>query len=254
MDFIALSFIDVLDIIVVATLLYQIFRVVRGTGAIAIFAGIFVIYLAWIVVRIMGMELLSSLLGQIIGVGSLAIVIVFQQEIRRYLLMLGRRSSKGIWQKIFSSQRYEIDSHLLDELWDACISMSKTKTGALIVIERSTDIEVYMSSGDLINAQISKRLVENIFFKNSPLHDGAMIIRDGRIAAARCILPTSDNPNIPAHLGLRHRAAVGLSENSDALVIVVSEETGNISVIENGEIKTLENIEDIKEVFRKKDN
>lgn len=251
MDFIDFSVIDILDVLVVTILLYQIFRVVRGTGAIAIFAGIFVIYLAWIVVRMMGMELLSSLLGQIIGVGSLAIVIVFQQEIRRYLLMLGRRSSKGIWQKIFTSRQYEMDSHILDELIDACVSMSNTKTGALIVLERSTDIEVYMSSGDVINAQISKRLIENIFFKNSPLHDGAMIISAGRIAAARCILPTSDNPNIPAHLGLRHRAAVGLSENSDALVIVVSEETGKVSVIENGDIKTLVNAAQIRDVFKK---
>ncbi len=253
MDFINFSFIDIVDVFVVTILLYQIFRVVRGTGAIAIFAGIFLIYAAWIIVRVLGMELLSSLLGQIIGVGSLAIVIVFQQEIRRYLLMLGRRSSKGIWQKIFTTRQYEMDLHIQEELMEACVSMASSKTGALIVIERSTDIEVYMSSGDMINAQISKRLIENIFFKNSPLHDGAMIISGGRIAAARCILPTSDNPNIPAHLGLRHRAAVGLSENSDALIIVVSEETGKISVIENGKIKTLQNSNDLKDIFKRKE-
>ncbi len=232
-DFINFTFIDVIDVFVVAVLLYQIYRVVRGTGAIAIFAGIFVIYLTWIIVRVLGLELLSSLLGQIIGIGALALIIVFQQEIRRYLLMLGRRSSKGIWRKIFIVRNFEVDTVVKEEVYEACVAMSNTKTGALIVIERTTDIEVYMSSGDRINAIVSRRLIENIFFKNSPLHDGAMIISGGRIAAARCILPTSDNPNIPPELGLRHRAAVGLSENSDALVIVVSEETGRIAITAN---------------------
>lgn len=248
-DFIDFSVIDVIDILVVAFLLYQIYRVVRGTGALAIFAGIFVIYITWIVVRLLGMELLSSLLGQIIGIGALALIIVFQQEVRRYLLMLGRHSGKGgkgLWQKIFSARNYEIDTQAGDEIYEACISMSASRTGALIVLERSTDIDVYMSTGDRINAIVSRRLIENIFFKNSPLHDGAMIISGGRITAARCILPTSDNPNIPPSLGLRHRAGVGLSENSDALIIVVSEETGNISIVQNGVINRLENKADLR--------
>ncbi len=238
-DLIDFSVIDVLDIVVVAVLLYQIFKVVRGTGALAIFAGIFIIYLTWIVVRLLGMELLSNLLGQVLGVGALALVVVFQQEIRRYLLMLGRRSKTGWIFKIFNVQRATLTSDIIGELTEACFSMSASKTGALIVIERTTDIGVYAQSGDKIGAEVSRRLVENIFFKNSPLHDGAMIVSHGRISAARCILPTSDNPNVPAHLGLRHRAALGLSENSDATIIVVSEETGKISVVSNGEINTL---------------
>ncbi len=247
LDFIDFSFIDFLDVVVVALLLFQIYRVVRGTGAMATFAGIFIIYLAWIVVRMLGMELLSNLLGQVIGVGALALVVVFQQEIRRYLLMLGRRSNQGIWKRIFMrGTKISVDRAIQKEIYEAAVTMSKSKTGALIVMERSTDLEVYESSGDRIDGVISRRLIESIFFKNSPLHDGAMIISGGRISAARCILPTSDNPNVPAHLGLRHRAALGLSENSDALTIVVSEETGRITVVENGEIKTLKEKEQLK--------
>ncbi len=238
-ELIDFSVIDFIDIVVVAVLLYQIFKVVRGTGAMAIFAGIFIIYLGWIVVRLMGMELLSNLLGQVIGVGALALVVVFQQEIRRYLLMLGRRSNKSFLHKLFIRGSSDFNTEVNDELLEACISMSKSKTGALIVLEKSTDIGVYAQTGDKVDAEISRRLIEAIFFKNSPLHDGAMIINQGRISAARCILPTSDNPSIPAHLGLRHRAAIGLSENSDAVIIVVSEETGRISVVQNGEITTL---------------
>lgn len=252
MDFIDFGVIDAIDIIVVAILMWQIYRTVRGTAALTIFAGIFVIYLLWIVVRALGMELLSSLLGQVIGVGALALLIVFQQEVRRYLLMLGSRSSQrggGVWRKIFSVKHGTLATITVVELVEACRAMSAVKTGALIVMERLSDLEVYATSGDRIDAILSRRLVENIFFKNSPLHDGAMIVRGGRIEAARCILPTSDNPNIPARLGLRHRAAVGVSENSDALVIIVSEETGRISVAENGAIKALVSADDLAEIL-----
>ncbi len=248
-DIVSFSVIDFLDILFVAVLFYQIYRVVRGTGATAIFAGIFIIYLAWITVRLLGMELLTNLLGQVVGIGALALVVVFQQEIRRYLLMLGRRSSRGIWQRIFVPRRVVGGGVMMGEIYEACVAMAADKTGALIVLARSTDISVYASSGDELDAKVSRRLLQNIFFKNSPLHDGAVIIRNGVIVAARCILPTSDNPNVPAHLGLRHRAALGLSENSDALIIVVSEETGRISVVQNGGIKTLANSEDLRSVI-----
>ncbi len=249
-DFIDFSFIDLLDIVLVALLLFQIYRVVRGTGAMATFAGIFVIYLGWIVVRMLGMELLSNLLGQVIGVGAIALVVVFQQEIRRYLLMLGRRSKDGIWKRIFMRQgKVNVDRLFQKEIYAAAIAMSKSRTGALIVIERTTDLEVYESTGDRIDGVISRRLIENIFFKNSPLHDGAMIISGGRVSAARCILPTSDNPNVSARLGLRHRAALGLSENSDAFIVVVSEETGRITVVENGVLTTLNEPETLKKVL-----
>ncbi len=245
-DFVYFSFVDILDIVVVAVLFFQIYRVVRGTGAMAIFVGIFIIYAAWIVVRMLGMELLSNLLGQVIGVGALALVVVFQQEIRRYLLMIGRRSRDGLWKRIFRRRDFAKGRTGNDEIYEACVSMSKSKTGALIVIEKSTNISVYASSGDRLDASISRRLIESVFFKNSPLHDGAMIINSGRIIAARCILPTSDNPNIPARYGLRHRAALGLSENSDALIVVVSEETGRISVVQNGELTTIKDREELR--------
>ncbi len=250
--FIDFGFIDIADMFFVALLLYQVYRVVRGTGVMAIFGGIFVIYLSWVLVRALDMELLSSLLGQVIGIGALALVVVFQQEIRRYLLMLGRRGSGGFWHKLFVGRSFSMDSSAIDEVYEACVSMSGSRTGALIVLERSTDLDVYMSSGDKIGGVISRRLLESIFYKNSPLHDGAVIVSDGRIAAARCILPASDSVNLPAHMGLRHRAALGISENSDAVVIVVSEETGRVSVVKNGFITTLLKIEDLRDIMGQK--
>lgn len=251
MDFIDFTVIDAIDILVVAILFWQIYRTVRGTAAMTIFAGIFVIYILWIVVRMLGMELLSMIIGQVIGVGALALIIVFQQEVRRYLLMLGSRSSRGraIWRNIFSSRVSNIQNEVVSEIMEACRAMSIINTGALIAIEKLSDLEVYTNSGDKIDAVVSRRLIENIFFKNSPLHDGAMIIRNGRIDSARCILPTSDNFNLEAHFGLRHRAAVGLSENSDATVVVVSEETGRISVAVNGTIKTLKSADELRDML-----
>lgn len=251
MDFVDFKILDAIDIVVVAVLFWQIYRTVRGTAAMAIFTGILAIYLIWIIVRMLGMELLSSLLGQVIGVGALALLIVFQQEVRRYLLMLGSRSAqgKGLWKKIFKSGAAVVQSEAVSEIVESCRDMSSTRTGALIAIERMSDLEVYVTSGDRIDAIVSRRLIENIFYKNSPLHDGAMIIRRGRIEAARCILPTSDNPNIEARLGLRHRAAVGLSENSDAIVIVVSEQTGRISVARNGAITVMASVDELGRVL-----
>lgn len=240
MNFVDFRIIDAIDIAVVALLLWQIYRAIRGTAALTIFAGIFVVYMLWVVVRIFGMELLSLILGQVIGVGVLAMIIVFQQEVRRYLLMLGNRyaaTRKGFLKRLFSGKKVTEHTGFADEISAACFAMSATHTGALIVIQRSSDLEVYATTGDRIDAQISTRLMQNIFFKNAPLHDGAMILKHDRIWAARCILPSSDNPHIPAHMGMRHRAAIGLTEHADALVIVVSEETGRVSVVEGGDIK-----------------
>ncbi|MEF9950289.1 MAG: DNA integrity scanning protein DisA nucleotide-binding domain protein, partial [Mucinivorans sp.] len=183
---------------------------------------------------------LSLLLGQVIGVGALALLIVFQQEVRRYLLMIGNKwaTRRGtIFSRFLMPHSSSIKRDLVEEVAAACVSMASTRTGALIVFTRLTDMSVFAATGDRIDAVVSRRLIENIFFKNAPLHDGALIISDGRIAAARCILPTSDNPNIPAHLGLRHRAAVGLSEHSDSVVLVVSEERGMVSMVVGGNIR-----------------
>lgn len=248
LDFIQFRLLDGIDIVLVALLLWQIYRAIRGTSAMAIFTAIFLLYAAWVVVRALGMELLSMVLGQVLGIGGIALLIVFQQEVRRYLLMLGNRwasNRKSLFSRIFTSRAAAVERTNLDELAVACRAMAENRTGALIVLARSTDIAVYIETGDRIDAEISRRLIENLFFKNSPLHDGAVIIAEGRIAAARCILPTSDNPNIPAHLGLRHRAAVGLSEHSDALVVVVSEERGLVSLVRSGAIRPVGAGEDL---------
>ena len=239
MDFIDISLLDVIDVLVVALFFYQVYRLIRGTAAITLFAGIFIVYLLWVVVKALNMTLLSSIMGQVIGVGVLALIIVFQQEVRRYLLLLGSRYSKvknRFVRRIFRSAGRNAQVLWTEDVAKACRDMASAYTGALICIERQGDLEVYASTGDIIDARIDTRLIESIFFKNSPLHDGAIIIKQGRIHAARCILPSSDNPHIPQHYGMRHRAAIGLTEHSDAVVVVVSEERGKISIVEAGEI------------------
>ena len=239
MDFIDISLLDVIDVLVVALFFYQVYRLIRGTAAMTIFAGIFIVYLLWVVVKALNMTLLSSIMGQVIGVGVLALIIVFQQEVRRYLLLLGSRYSKvknRFVRRIFRSAGRNAQVLWTEDVAKACRDMASTYTGALICIERQGDLEVYASTGDIIDARIDTRLIESIFFKNSPLHDGAIIIKQGRIHAARYILPSSDNPHIPQHYGMRHRAAIGLTEHSDAVVVVVYEERGKISIVEAGEI------------------
>ncbi|WP_372642205.1 diadenylate cyclase CdaA [Ancylomarina sp.] len=238
--FITLSFFDVLDILLVAFLLYQIYLLIRGTVAINIFVGLFLFYLMWLFVKALNMELLSSILGQFIGVGVIALIIVFQQEVRKFLLHVGSRynfSQKYSFEKWLSADEKSIKDKEIRAIIESCDSMSKSKTGALIVITKRTDLLSFAETGQIIKARISSSLLESIFFKNSPLHDGALILDNNRILAARCILPVSDNPNIPGSLGLRHRAAIGISQVTDAHVIIVSEETGNISYIMGGKIK-----------------
>jgi len=187
------------------------------------------------------MELLNNILGKIIEVGVIALIIVFQQEIRRFLLFIGtrylskNRFSLENW--LFPKQKNMVAPVNIDAIVKACRNMSETKTGALIVIARKSELQYYTETGDIIDAETSSRLIENIFFKNSPLHDGALIIVNDKIRAARCILPVTENLNIPAHYGLRHRAALGISEHTDALIVIVSEETGKISFGFQGEIK-----------------
>lgn len=246
--FISIRILDIIDILLVALLFYQIYMLIRGTVAINIFLGIFTLYIFWLVVKALNMELLSSILGQIIGVGVIALIIVFQQEIRRFLLLLGTR--------YFSKNRFSIEKMLMmkgdkydtpvniEAIVRACRNMAETKVGALIVVTQKSNLQLYAETGDIINAETSSRLIENIFFKNSPLHDGAMIIKNNLIFAVRCILPLTEKTNLSASYGLRHRAALGISEITDALVIVVSEETGKISFIFEGVIT--ENISVVK--------
>ncbi|MDR2585491.1 MAG: diadenylate cyclase CdaA [Prevotellaceae bacterium] len=246
-DFIHFGVIDVIDILLVGLIIYQAFKIIRGTAAMSIFIGIIVFYFIYLIVKALQMNLLTALWGQVMSVGVLALFIVFQQEIRRFLLRLGLRYTNFGWlNALFGKKSQGMSLWCLDELTHACRKMSETKTGALIVLARSSSVESIAETGDAIDAVVSRRLIENIFFKNAPLHDGAMLIVLERVAAARCTLPISDNPNIPAHLGMRHRAAVGLSEQTDALVLVVSEETGGISVVQGGNIQKISSITELR--------
>jgi diadenylate cyclase len=248
--FIHIKFLDLVDILLVAFLFYKLYNLVRGTVTFSIFLGIFIVFIAWIVVKALKMELLGSILSQLFGVGMIALIIVFQQEIRRFLLMLGNsyRTNKRISiGSLISSQFRNISPAGIKSIVDACIQMAKTKTGALIVISRENELNEYVRTGEFIDAEIRTDLINSIFYKNSPLHDGACIVAANRIQAVRCILPVSSSQEISPALGLRHRAAIGMSEVTDAFTIVVSEETGKISVSEGG--KLIENVSP-DELFR----
>jgi len=236
-----IRFIDVIDIVLVAIIFFQLYKLIRGTAALSIFIGIFIIYMFWLLVKALNMELIGALMGQVIGVGVIALIIVFQQEVRRFLLVIGnrymnrRRFSFG---KIFSTVEEETGSPKeAEEIVRATESMASKKTGALIVLGRKSSLDIYSEGGERIDAIISAELLETIFFKNSPLHDGAVLIEDGKIFAARCPLPITDSISLPPRFGMRHRAAIGISEHTDSLVVVVSEESGHITVAEGGEIK-----------------
>jgi uncharacterized protein (TIGR00159 family) len=238
--FITIKWLDVIDIVLVAFLMYQLYMLIRGTVAINIFIGIFTIYLIWHIVKALNMQLLSSILGQIIGVGVIALIIVFQQEIRRFLLLMGTRymSKQFSIENIFAVGGSSAPKVKTKDIVRACIHMAKSKTGALIVIGRKSALHFYAETGEIINANCSSRLMESIFFKNSPMHDGAIIIIGDKIFAAGCILPITQSLDVSENLGMRHRAALGMCENNDSLVIVISEENSNISFAEYGKIKT----------------
>lgn len=241
-DFIDVTIVDLIDIVLMAMILFQVYRLTKGTNALRIVVGILIVYILWIVVRILKMELLSMILGQIIGVGVIAIIIVFQQEIRRFLLLLGTQYShrrKTIIGKLFKPRKLKGDLGFewIDSIVNACGDMAASKTGALIVITRSVSLESLIErGGEVIDSRITAPLLKSIFFKNSPLHDGAVIIVDDRIRAAKCVLPSTEK-DVPLEFGLRHRAALGVTEISDALVVVVSEERGWISLVRKGHIR-----------------
>lgn len=237
----AISILDIIDIFLVALILYQLYRLIRGTAALSIFFGIFLVYLFWLLVKALNMELISSIMGQVIGVGVIALIIVFQQEIRRFLLMIGNKyMGKGSFsiEKLFSVNSVSSPEKQMEieEIVRSVEFMAESKTGAIIVIARRSTLSTYSDGGELMNARISSELLKTIFFKSSPLHDGAVLIEAGKIMAARCPLPTTDKPNLPPRFGMRHRAAMGVSEMTDCIVIVVSEERGKISFAEKGEL------------------
>lgn len=242
---------DVIDILLVALLLYNIYKMMKDSGTINIFGGIMAFLAVWIVVtRILDMRLMGAIMDKLISVGVLILVILFQDEIRRFLVELGSHKRWRFFFRLFFPDKKDnskAQSYIIPLVY-ACMNMAKTKTGALIVIQKDIALTQYIQTGDIINADVNSRLIENIFFKNSPLHDGAMIIVDNRIVAAACILPVSHNNDVPKSLGLRHRSGLGISQESDATAVIVSEETGNISVARNGKLhiklsgKDLENI------------
>ncbi|MGL5938362.1 MAG: diadenylate cyclase CdaA [Phocaeicola sp.] len=227
---------DFIDILLVAYLLYQSYRLMRASGSINIFVGVLVFTGIWVIVsQVLEMKLLGSIFDKLVSMGTLALIILFQDDIRRFFVTLGTQKRVGSVLRFFSGhKKVKEEKEDIMPIVLACLSMSKSKTGALIVMERSIPLNEIITTGDTIDAGLSQRLIENIFFKNSPLHDGAMVVRRQRITAAGCILPVSHDRNISKALGLRHRAAMGVSQESDALAIIVSEETGNISVAYKG--------------------
>ena len=235
MGFVPFTFIDFIDIILVAAIMFWIYRATRGTNAPYIITGIIMIYLMWVVVRTLNMELLSSILGQFVSVGVIALIIVFQPEIRRFLQMIGMRQKRFNFLTKFFSRHDETEINIVAPIVTACRDMAETKTGALIVIGRHSDLKLITEGGIALDAKISTPLLENLFFKNSPLHDGAVVIEGDRIVAAKCILPVTQS-EVPKSYGTRHRAAIGMSEISDAIILVVSEETGKISIAHGGAV------------------
>lgn len=234
------GFKDLIDILLVAVILYETYRLLRKSGVANLFWGVLAFIVVWFLVSfVFQLELTSALFDRVISVGAIALIVIFQEEIRMFFNRLGGRFSS--W-KIFRNKKGEDaqSNQQMSEVIRACRHLSSTKTGALIVISKDSHLKEIIDTGERLDAAISARLIENIFFKNTPLHDGAMILEKGKVVAAACILPVSKNPSIPKHMGLRHRAAVGLTEKTDATCIVVSEETGNISFAENGNIRKIE--------------
>lgn len=235
MDFIPFTFIDFIDILLVALFMFGLYRMTRGTNAPYILSGIIIIYIVWVVTSALSMKLLSTILSQIVSVGVIAIIIVFQPELRNFLQMIGmRRKGLNFINNIFN--QHHGAEPTLHPVITASIEMSASKTGALMVLAQESDLRDIIDSGITLDAQVSVSLLENIFFKNAPLHDGAAVIMNNRVVAAKCILPVTQSP-VPKSYGTRHRAAIGITETSDAIVVVVSEETGGISVAFGGKIE-----------------
>ncbi len=248
MDFLNFSFVDIVDILLVAAVIFVIFRWIRGSSALNIFIAIIILLLVRVLAMALNMKMTSAVLGAILDVGAIALIVIFQPEIRRFLNNIGRKAGNNtLLQRLLRRQTADnLEQEALTGLVGAVEYMSALKVGALIVIRRRDNLQSIIDTGDTIDARVSERLIENIFFKNSPLHDGAMVIGDNRIIAARCTLPITDRLDLPAQYGMRHKAAVGLSEQCDADIIVVSEETGGISFVRESAITRIDSINTLK--------
>jgi len=242
---------DFIDILLVAVLLYYLYKLMKSTGSMKVFTGLMIFVMAWLVVtQVLEMRLLGSIFDKLMSVGVLAIIVLFQEEIRHFLFSLGSHHNASALMKLLTGGKGKQATHEdVLPIVMACLSMAKGKVGALIVVERNVPLDNIVRTGDVIDANINQRLIENIFFKNSPLHDGAMVISHKRIKAAGCILPVSHDLDIPKELGLRHRAGMGISQGTDALAIIVSEETGGISVAYKGEFHLRLNAEELERLL-----
>jgi len=252
--FLNIGIADILDIILVGLIIFYAFRILRGSQAVSIFIAIVMLYALRVVCAALNMRLMSSMLGAFLDVGLIALIIIFQPEIRRFMVSFGnkyRNTSTYKWfsRGVFSQNTAHESTETINEICKACEAMSEQKCGALIVLQKHDSLKYIAETGDIIDAKVSQRLLRNLFFKNSPLHDGAVIIDGDRIVAARGTLPITDRTMPPA-FGMRHKAAVGISENSDAVVVVVSEETGHISMARDGKIEVIENINDLKRALQ----
>ena len=252
LGFLEMSFTDILDILLLAILIFILFKWIRGSSAMSIFVAIVSLFFIRILVSALGMKFMTTLLDTILDVGVVAIIVIFQPEIRKFLIQLGNRymaNAKGsdVLNRIFGKgKQTAVSNEAANEITEACNRMSESKTGALIVIAHKAPLEDIISTGDKVDAAIHRRLIMNLFFKNSPLHDGAVVISGNRIVAARCTLPITQRKNIPANYGMRHKAAIGITEETDADVIVVSEETGKIAFIKAGQVQQINNINELK--------
>lgn len=250
--FLQMSFTDILDILLLALLIFFLFKWIRGSSAMSIFIAIVSLYFIRILVSAFNMKFMTTLLDTVLDVGVIALIVIFQPEIRKFLIGLGNRymnSARGreIFSRIFGKKTEGINSSTaVNELTEACRRMSESKTGALIVIAHDTPLDDVISTGDEIDASIHRRLIMNLFFKNSPLHDGALVISGDRIVAARCTLPITERTDIPARFGMRHKAAIGITEQTDADAVIVSEETGRISFAKGGKVTPIQNINELK--------
>ncbi|UCD61461.1 MAG: diadenylate cyclase [Flavobacteriaceae bacterium] len=248
-NFLDFKITDIIDILLVAILLYYIYKLVRGTVAINIFIGIVIVWGFWKLTQLLDMKMISSVVGGFMSVGLIALIVVFQQEIRKFLLMIGSTNfarNRDFVKKFKFLKQEGVASKLdIDAVLKACDKMSRSRTGAILVIKRSNSLDFVKSSGDAMNVEVNQPIIESIFYKNSPLHDGAAIIENNQITATRVILPLSTERNIPLRFGLRHRAAIGITERTDAVALVLSEETGLISYINNGEFVSYKDLSDL---------
>jgi diadenylate cyclase len=241
-DFLKVTITDVVDILFVAILIYYVYSLIKNTLAVNLLLGMLIILILYVVVDALNMSLLSTIINKFMSVGIIALIVIFQPEIRRFLLLIGKNTflqkNKAWWGYLFGQKDLDRDNLLrIKPIIDACKSMKKSRTGALIVFVKFYDDQLFANSCEVIDAKISKRLLESIFQKNSPLHDGAVVVAENKIKSASCILPLTENDKLPPQFGLRHRAGIGISENTDAVAVIISEETGEIAYAKQGRVR-----------------